>query len=107
MLLSIRGIRLTLQQLIKRIARITGRTVPDHIIHNAPTIAAFHMALIKPQKPPKLFETLSKDSQLTKLPNVTLAGRRQTPIDKEMQVGRWKLIEAELQRRNLPVTGRG
>ncbi len=30
---------------------------------------------------------------------------RQTPIDKDRAVGRWKLIEDELTARDLPVTG--
>lgn len=31
--------------------------------------------------------------------------RRFTPIDKEKETGRWKVIEEELTRRGLPVTG--
>ncbi|KAI9651868.1 MAG: hypothetical protein M1831_007533 [Alyxoria varia] len=41
------------------------------------------------------------------LPNVTFSGRRITPVDKEKQVGRWKVIEDELESRNLPVLGKG
>ena len=33
--------------------------------------------------------------------------RRITPIDKEIQLGRWKVIKQELKKRNLPVTGFG
>lgn len=43
---------------------------------------------------------------LTGLPNVVVSGKRVTPIDKEKAVGRWKVIEAELDRRRLPVIGR-
>jgi len=39
------------------------------------------------------------------VPNVSVYSKRQTPIDKEQQIGRWKIIEEELIRRDLPVTG--
>lgn len=38
---------------------------------------------------------------------MVIHGRRQTPIDKEKEVGRWKVIEKELRERGLPVVGRG
>lgn len=31
--------------------------------------------------------------------------RRETPVDKEKEVGRWKVIERELKARGLPVLG--
>lgn len=54
---------------------------------------------------------LSQTPQLAKLrsveaPNVTVHARRQTPVDREISVGRWKVIEEELVRRGLPVTGK-
>ena len=42
---------------------------------------------------------------LTSLPNVEIFPRRHTPVDKEKTVGRWKVIEKELQKRGLPVLG--
>ena len=45
--------------------------------------------------------------QLVGLPNVRVMGRRETPVDRERVVGRWKVIEEELKRRDLPVLGRG
>ena len=41
------------------------------------------------------------------LSNVVISGRRQTPIDKEKELGRWKVIERTLKERGLPVTGMG
>ena len=38
--------------------------------------------------------------------NVMVAPRRETPVDKEKEVGRWKVIERELRERGLPVLGR-
>jgi hypothetical protein len=39
-------------------------------------------------------------------PNVMVLPRRETPVDKEKEVGRWKLIEKELTERGLPVLGK-
>ena len=32
--------------------------------------------------------------------------RRETPVDREKETGRWKVIERELRERGLPVLGR-
>ena len=47
-----------------------------------------------------------KKETLASLPNVRILPRRETPIDKEKRVGRWKVIEEELRDRGLPVLGR-
>ena len=51
-------------------------------------------------------ETLATKTELASLPNVKIMSRRETPVDKEKAVGRWKVIEAELRSRGLPVLGR-
>jgi hypothetical protein len=38
-------------------------------------------------------------------PNVMVLHRRETPVDKEKEVGRWKVIKQELTSRGLPVLG--
>jgi hypothetical protein len=38
--------------------------------------------------------------------NVTILPRRETPVDREKEVGRWKVTEKELRERGLPVFGR-
>ena len=38
--------------------------------------------------------------------NLLVFGRRETPVDKEKEVGRWKVIEEQLIERGLPVLGR-
>ena len=43
--------------------------------------------------------------KLKGLPNLKMMARRYTPVDKEKEVGRWKVIEGELRRRGLPVLG--
>jgi len=56
-------------------------------------------------KPKKLAEELLT-KPVASMPNVEIFDRRYTPIDKEKEVGRWKVIERELRKRDLPVTGR-
>ncbi|KIW47877.1 uncharacterized protein PV06_00533 [Exophiala oligosperma] len=38
-------------------------------------------------------------------PNVMVLSRRETPVDKEKEIGRWKVIARELQSKGLPVLG--
>jgi hypothetical protein len=53
-----------------------------------------------------LYEKLVEKNHLAGHPNVMILTRRETPVDKEMEVGRWKVIERELRERGLPVLGR-
>lgn len=66
---------------------------------------------MRPTKPRKVLDEIrsprGRGGELLHLPNVKVYGRRVTPIDKEVFVGRWKIIEEELRRRGLPVTGTG
>ena len=41
--------------------------------------------------------------ELMALPNVEIHARKRNFVDKEVEVGRWKVIEAELKGRGLPV----
>ena len=45
--------------------------------------------------------------ELTQLPNVTFVPRRVTRGDRETAVGRYKLIEEEFRKRDLPLHGHG
>lgn len=85
--------------------QLTGVRIPDCTIESVQTVKSLLSRLTTPPKPAKLVEALVQKEQLTSLPNVNIFGRRITPIDKEVRVGRWKLIEKELSRRGLPVTG--
>lgn len=57
-------------------------------------------------KPAKLAEVLLGSQVLAEPSNMKIVGRRETPVDKEIEVGRWKMIQDELQARDLPVLGR-
>lgn len=64
-----------------------------------------HLLRVSKPEPTKLAKSLKQNKQLKSLPNVKIMDRRFTPIDKEKETGRWKIIEDELTRRGLPVTG--
>ena len=85
--------------------QLTGSRVPDHEIEGIKSAKALLGYLVKKPKPKKLADTLLLDDSLVSLPNVQVMERRYTPIDREKEVGRWKVIESELERRKLPVTG--
>lgn len=93
-----------LWQIIKRVMQLTGIRLADPKIQRCDTAGKlFHELLQRPQ-PTKLADALKIDNELTTLNNVTFSSRRVGPIDKERQVGRWKVIERELENRGLPVT---
>ena len=87
---------------------MTGFRIPDPVLARARTLRSiyiYQLEAIKP-RPKNLAEMLATKSELASLPNVKIMGRRETPVDKEKAVGRWKVIEAELRSRGLPVLGR-
>ncbi|SPO07506.1 uncharacterized protein DNG_10200 [Cephalotrichum gorgonifer] len=96
----------------KRVYQLTGHYLADAKL--APLRTAQHLltVLSRPAtKPKKVLEEIQsprgRGSELLDLPNVKVYNRRVTPIDKEVWVGRWKVIEDELVKRGLPVTGTG
>ncbi|KAK3316558.1 ribosomal subunit 39S-domain-containing protein [Apodospora peruviana] len=91
----------------KRIQRLTGHVVPDAKLLDINTPGTLYALLNKPPKPKKLAEVVQQTGALQDLPNVAFYPRRVTPVDKEQMVGRWKVIQRELQKRELPVTGTG
>ncbi|KAI9839793.1 MAG: hypothetical protein M1837_001992 [Sclerophora amabilis] len=92
---------------LKRTLRLTGHRISDPTISTLTTVSSLLAQLIKPPKPKKLAEILVADDKLQQLPNLQIHDRRVTPIDREKAVGRWKVIEKELTKRGLPVTGSG
>ena len=85
--------------------QLTGNRIPDPIISNASTLADLHNAFKVKEKPKKLAQTEQMQRLKVEAPNVAVHSRRRTPIDKEREVGRWKVIQDELIARDLPVTG--
>jgi len=82
--------------------------VSDHVVYRSQTVNDLIHQLAVPPPPKTLFDTLrSQHTRLDSPMNVEMQGRRRTPVDKEKELGRWKLIEQELRERDLPVVGRG
>ncbi|RYP49919.1 hypothetical protein DL768_004455 [Monosporascus sp. mg162] len=92
----------------KRIFQLTGQLVPDHKLPEVTNVHTLLRVLQKPPKPQTLTEEILKRRQeLVELPNVTFSAKRVTRGDKEKAVGRFKLIEEELKKRDLPLDGHG
>lgn len=56
-------------------------------------------------KPTKIAEILANNEKLGLHSNLLVFGRKEDMIDKETEIGRWKIIEAELRDRGLPIPG--
>ncbi|MCJ1250805.1 hypothetical protein MMC30_008033 [Trapelia coarctata] len=91
--------------ILKRTMQLVGKRIPDSVIAKIHVVQDLVDHLTEILKPKKLAEQLITQPVAT-MPNVEIFPRRHTPIDKEKEVGRWKVIERELQKRGLPVTGR-
>ena len=84
---------------------LSGTRIYDPHISKFQKVTDVVSHLSEKPKPKKLAQVLLARPDLMTLPNVEIFERRHTPIDKEKEVGRWKVIEAELVKRGLPVTG--
>ncbi|VUC28579.1 unnamed protein product [Clonostachys rosea] len=89
----------------KRIYQLTGNMIPDSKLGAARNVRDVLTTLFKQRKPSNLAEELLAKPEVTELPNVRVHSRKVGPIDKEIEIGRWKVIEEELKKRGLPVTG--
>ncbi|KAK3653658.1 hypothetical protein LTR56_004513 [Elasticomyces elasticus] len=92
-------------QLIKRTLQLTGKRLPDPAVSLSTTLAELYNHLHLKDQPKKLAQTPQMQRIKLTAPNVKVFTNRQTPIHKEKEIGRWKIIEEELVRRDLPVTG--
>ncbi|KAK4090832.1 hypothetical protein PCL_03440 [Purpureocillium lilacinum] len=89
----------------KRLYQLTGNLVPDAKLAAATTVKHILTLAAKEPKPQKLTQLLSRRDDLQRLSNVKVHSRKIRAIEKETVVGRWKVIEEELKKRGLPVTG--
>ncbi|CAI4213421.1 unnamed protein product [Parascedosporium putredinis] len=88
----------------KRLYQLSGQYIPDAKL--APKARKL-IDVIQQQHQRAQADASKAGNDLLNLPNVKVYSRRVTPIDKEVWVGRWKVIEAELRKRDLPITGTG
>ncbi|OTB10626.1 hypothetical protein K445DRAFT_322858 [Daldinia sp. EC12] len=92
----------------KRIFQLTGQLVHDHQLSSITDVRSLLHAVQKPPKPKTLTEEIQERRQdLVQIPNVSFATKRITRGDREKAVGRFKLIEEELKKRDLPLEGHG
>ncbi|KAI1405092.1 ribosomal subunit 39S-domain-containing protein [Hypoxylon fuscum] len=92
----------------KRIFQLTGQLVPDHQLSSIADVGSLLRAVQKPPKPKTLTQEIQEHRQdLVQLPNVSVAAKRITRGDREKAVGRFKLVEEELKKRDLPLEGHG
>lgn len=94
-----------LLQILKRVTQLTGHRLPDPVMTSATSMSDLYLAFkIKPQ-PKKLADERRMHKLNLDVPNITVHPVRQTPIHKDREVGRWKVIEQELINKGLPITG--
>lgn len=91
----------------KRILQLTGHAIPDAKLLTINTAGQLVALLVKPEPPTKVAEALEQQGELTSLPNVRVHATRRTPVHKHQEVGRWKVIVEELEKRKMPPTGDG
>ena len=84
--------------------QLTGHRIPDPAISSANTLSDLYNTVKMRERPKRLART-KEMKKVDKTPNVNVHPTRRTPIHKETEVGRWKVIEDELNARDLPVTG--
>ncbi|KAF5130266.1 hypothetical protein E5D57_006604 [Metarhizium anisopliae] len=89
----------------KRLYQLTGTLIADAKLGAAHTVRHVLTLAAKQPQPKKLAELLETRSDVQELANVKVHSRKIGPIDKETALGRWKVIEEELTKRGLPVTG--
>ncbi|KAG6035206.1 hypothetical protein E4U41_006172 [Claviceps citrina] len=89
----------------KRLYQLTGTLIPDAKLGAARTVK--HVLTLVSKKPlaRKLADVLEQRIDVQQLANLKVHSRKIGLIEKETLLGRWKVIEGELTRRGLPVTG--
>ena len=85
--------------------QLTGRRIPDPDIAAITSPKSLLVHLVKKPKPKKIAEALLKSNAVVELPNVHVLDKRYGIIHREIEVGRWKVIKEELERRGLSLVG--
>ncbi|KAI0836535.1 ribosomal subunit 39S-domain-containing protein [Hypoxylon sp. FL0890] len=92
----------------KRVFQLTGQLVHDHQLSSISDVRSLLHVVQTPAKPKTLTQEIQERRQdLVQLPNVSVATKRITRGDREKALGRFKLIEEELKKRDLPLEGHG
>ena len=83
--------------------QLTGIRIADPLIPLLNNAGDLVRHMVKPGPAKRLVDDLSKSKEIGMLPNVEIWETRYTEKDRETEIGRWKLIETELEKRGLPV----
>lgn len=83
--------------------QLTGQRLNDHFISDSDTVGGLLRAVDLHPESKKLHSTTEMQKIKRNIPNVQVYMNRRTPLHKDREVGRWKLIEQELITRDLPV----
>ncbi|KAF2725064.1 hypothetical protein K431DRAFT_291241 [Polychaeton citri CBS 116435] len=89
----------------KRIYQLTGRRVSDPILGGATSLRRLKSVYVTRSATKKLAQTRQMKKLHKANPNIRVYATRRSPILKDREVGRWKLMKEELISRGLPVTG--
>lgn len=81
--------------------QLTGIRISDAHLNSTRSIEGLLKHLVKPAPPAKLVDALVEKEDLMTLPNVSVYARKISQRNKEVSVGRWKVIEQELRERGL------
>lgn len=90
-------------QFLKRFSQLTGHYFPDPTIESISTVqhVMSHVNKETAPKPKKLIDHLEANEELQSLPNVKIFGKKQKPWHQDEELGRKKIIDAELRARGL------
>ena len=81
--------------------QLTGVRITDPVLQQC-NIAGTLCRFLTLPKPKNTADTLLSRPDLAELPHVSISRKRVSPFDKDVKLGRWKLIEEELKKKNIP-----
>ncbi|KAF7589865.1 hypothetical protein BBP40_003577 [Aspergillus hancockii] len=88
---------------LKRFSQLSGHYFPDPVVNSIATVgqAVEYIQSVLNPKPKKLADHLANSQGLQQLANVKVFAKRQKRSDRDEELGRKKIIEAELRARGL------
>lgn len=85
--------------------QVTGKRVPDSVVSRATTVEDLYNAYKTPVAPKKLHQQPQMKEVKVSIPNVKVHRKKQKMMHQERAIGRWKVIEQELEKRGIPTKG--
>jgi len=92
----------------KRFFQLSGQRIPDSDFSGVTNASSILSMVQQPSKAQTLAQEIEvRRPELLSIPNITFAAKRVTRGDKDKSVGRFKVIEEEFRKRDLPLKGHG